>query len=63
MAVEGSMAPPPPPLESMPNDIEDKNIWIEQRDPASGRVYYYNSDTGETSWTKPTNGTVDGVPV
>ena len=47
----------------MPNDIEDKNIWIEQRDPASGRVYYYNSDTGETSWTKPTNGTVDGVPV
>jgi hypothetical protein len=30
-------------------------VWIEQMDPSSGRVYYANKVTGETSWTKPIN--------
>lgn len=27
--------------------------WSEATDPGSGRVYYYNAKTGETSWEKP----------
>ena len=32
--------------------------WIEDIDAASGKVYYYNLNTGVTSWTKPV---LDGV--
>ena len=27
--------------------------WIELRDPASGRVYYANAETGQSQWTVP----------
>ena len=27
--------------------------WTAQRDPASGRTYYVNATTGQTSWTAP----------
>jgi len=32
---------------------ESDDLWTEATDPASGNVYYYNSKTGMTSWTKP----------
>uniref|UniRef100_A0A7S1CBC4 WW domain-containing protein n=1 Tax=Bicosoecida sp. CB-2014 TaxID=1486930 RepID=A0A7S1CBC4_9STRA len=28
--------------------------WIEVEDPDSGDIYYYNNDTGESAWDKPT---------
>ena len=27
--------------------------WVEHYDEGSGRTYYHNTDTNETSWTKP----------
>ena len=27
--------------------------WSEEIDPSSGRTYYYNSETGESSWERP----------
>mmetsp|Transcript_25390 Transcript_25390/g.30092 ORF Transcript_25390/g.30092 Transcript_25390/m.30092 type:complete len:479 (-) Transcript_25390:178-1614(-) len=30
-----------------------KPVWREATDKASGRTYYYNSQTRETTWTKP----------
>merc|ERR1712238_404873 len=27
--------------------------WVEQEDPSSGQIYFYNSTTGETSWDRP----------
>ena len=41
--------PPPPPAAS--------NEWTEMTDNASGRKYYYNCKTGESSWTHPADGT------
>merc|ERR1712238_645088 len=38
---------------SIPNDIPDS--WVEEEDPSSGQIYFYNSTTGETSWERPTN--------
>lgn len=29
------------------------NDWVEYKDPESGAVYYYNEQTGETSWDPP----------
>ena len=37
-------APPPPPLPPG---------WEQANDPASGRIYFANRSTGETSWTPP----------
>ena len=31
-------------------------IWVEKLDTGSGRNYYTNASTGETSWTKPVGG-------
>ena len=28
-------------------------VWVERTDQASGRIYYYNTATGESSWTPP----------
>jgi len=39
--------PPPPPPTGLPAG------WVEMADPSSGRSYFYNCDTGETTWTKP----------
>lgn len=30
--------------------------WIEVQDPGTGKTYYYNQSTEETSWEKPTSG-------
>merc|ERR1712161_132077 len=38
---------------SIPNDLPDS--WVEEEDPSSGQIYFYNSTTGETSWERPTN--------
>merc|ERR1712085_134333 len=27
--------------------------WTEVKDPSSDKVYYYNTNTNETSWTRP----------
>lgn len=32
---------------------ETKPLWRTATDPKSGREYYYNSVTKETTWTKP----------
>jgi len=41
-------APPPPPVaDALPPG------WTEQKDPTTGTAYYYNSNTGESSWTRP----------
>merc|ERR1712238_447997 len=29
--------------------------WVEQEDPSSGQIYFYNSTTGETCWDRPSN--------
>jgi len=49
-------APPqlPPPAPPMPPPAELPSPWQEMFDEASKHVYYYNSNTGETTWTKPT---------
>lgn len=33
--------------------IEEAKKWKSTPDKASGKTYYYNSDTNETKWTKP----------
>jgi hypothetical protein len=40
-----SNSPPPPPTSTAD--------WIEKTDPKSGKAYYVNTKTKETSWTKP----------
>jgi len=44
-----SPAPPPPPPQAMP--LPDG--WIEAMDPVTGRVYFYHTPTGQSSWTRP----------
>ena len=29
--------------------------WSEATDPSTNRVYYYNKDTKQTQWTRPTD--------
>lgn len=42
---------------SQPNpgnhDVASSEVWEEVVDPESGKKYYYNPSTGETSWTLP----------
>lgn len=44
----------PPPAPPMPPPAELPSPWQEMFDDASKHVYYYNTTTGETTWTKPT---------
>lgn len=54
-----SMAAEPAPApaaysESAPVAVEaSSDNWVETVDPTSGQIYYYNTITNETSWTKP----------
>ena len=41
-------APPPP-----QGGYGGASPWVEQRDPTTGAAYYYNTQTGQTSWTCP----------
>ena len=45
-AAPAALAPPAP----VP---EMASPWTAVLDPSSGATYYYNSETGETSWTPP----------
>merc|ERR1712023_36356 len=37
--------PPPPPAAGQ--------VWNEARDPSSGQTYWYNQQTGESTWNNP----------
>ncbi|OEU13171.1 hypothetical protein FRACYDRAFT_155497, partial [Fragilariopsis cylindrus CCMP1102] len=37
--------------------------WEEVEDPSSGTVYYYNSETGESSWDRPTSAVDDNQDI
>jgi hypothetical protein len=34
-------------------EIQKKTPWIEAQDPGSGQAYYYNEETGESTWDRP----------
>ena len=44
-------APPQKPTGMPPAMLPDG--WTEEKDPASGRTYYYNNKNGDSSWTRP----------
>jgi len=46
-----SRKPQAPP--SKPTPPKKKEVWEAYRDDDSGDVYYYNTQTGETTWDKP----------
>ena len=57
----GAMGGSPPPIRPPPPDGADATEqdglpdgWTVEMDGDRGREYYYNTRTGETSWTKPT---------
>merc|ERR1711871_279158 len=33
--------------------VKRKSSWRSRRDPASGNTYFYNKETGVTTWNKP----------
>ncbi|KAL7553127.1 hypothetical protein ACHAWF_016380, partial [Thalassiosira exigua] len=35
--------------------------WVEAVDPSSGRSYFYNQDSGESSWDRPVAAAVEGA--
>jgi len=49
----GLAAAPPPPGPPPSGAAVLPPGWTPQVDPASGRTYYYNTKTGESSWTPP----------
>ena len=36
--------------------------WVEQQDPTTGNVYYYNAMTNETTWKRPTRSVAPPAP-
>ena len=48
-AEDSSVAVAPPPVAPPP-----AAVWQQATDPASGNPYWYNAETGESSWTPPT---------
>ena len=48
---EPAQPPPPPRPPAGPEDLPDG--WSEVLDPASGRNYFYNAATGESTWLRP----------
>lgn len=40
-------------LTSTANNSSSASAWQSVVDPASGKTYYYNPTTNETSWTLP----------
>ena len=44
----------------MSHVIVKKGVWDRMEDPATKRIFYHNSVTGETSWNRP-DGFRDGV--
>jgi hypothetical protein len=38
---------------SLPAASSGRGNWTEQKDPSSGKVYYWDSKTGESSWSIP----------
>merc|ERR1712070_351672 len=45
--------PPPPPPPAYPK--AEPSAWKEYQDPSTGKPYYHNETTGETTWDKPTH--------
>lgn len=45
--------PPPPPPTGLPPG------WSSAIDPSSGKIYYFNKTTSETSWDVPVGGKTD----
>ena len=61
-AVEEEVVEISKPEEAVVPNIADG--WEELQDPASGKMYYYNKETQETSWEMPTSTTIsESVPM
>jgi hypothetical protein len=43
---------PPPPAQKSDSSLLPEG-WRIEVDPTSGREYFYNEDSGESSWTMP----------
>jgi len=51
--------PPPPPTAPPPGGVTPLPPgWQPVQDPTSGQTYYYNNQTGATTWTHPAKGAV-----
>jgi len=50
---EPNTAQPSSPAAPPPASPGSSGEWAEKVDPRSGRPYYYNRATKETTWTKP----------
>ena len=48
-------APPPAPAPTPAFTANAYANWASASDPSSGKTYYYDTVTGETSWTWPPN--------
>lgn len=51
-----AVPPVPPPAPGQPGYVAPAPLplgWTEEKDEASGQAYFYNTETGETSWVRP----------